>query len=53
VFTSFAPSTGGPGRHSNPIPNAASLVGVRVYTQGVMIIGEDRGYTNAIELRLK
>ncbi|NOT32411.1 MAG: trypsin-like peptidase domain-containing protein [Planctomycetes bacterium] len=53
VFTSLAPAPTGPGRHSNPIPNIASLIGVTVYTQGLMIIDGDPTYTNAVELRLR
>jgi hypothetical protein len=53
VLNSLAPSFGGPGRHSNPIPSLSSLVGLRVYTQGVMIIGTDRAYTNGLELLLR
>ncbi len=53
VFTSFAPSFGGPGRHSNPIPNMPILIGLTVWSQGLMIVDGDRGYTNALELRLR
>jgi hypothetical protein len=53
LFRSLASSLGGPARHSNAIPSLASLIGLRVYTQAVMVVQGGRAFVNALELRLR
>jgi hypothetical protein len=53
VFASFAASSGGVAVHSNPIPNLPILVGRKIYTQAMILVGTPAVMTNGIELRLR
>ncbi len=53
LYTSFMPSGGGLALHSNGIPNIASLVGLTVYTQGIVNVRGVRFFTNALALTLR
>ncbi len=52
AFTSIAPSAGGVSLHSNALPNLPALIGLELYTQG-LLLGGPILLTNGIELRLR
>lgn len=53
LYTSYKASGGGIALHSNGIPNLPSLIGLTVYTQGILNVGGSRFFTNGMALHLK
>lgn len=53
LYTSYKASGGGLALHSNGIPNLPSLIGLTVYTQGILNVGGVRFFTNGMALHLK
>jgi len=53
LFTSIAPSVANVSTHTSPIPANPALIGTRVYTQAVIVLGQPLTLTNGLELRLR
>jgi len=53
LFRSNLVSGGGPVEHSNAIPNISALIGVTVYTQGLLTVSGGKALLNGLELRMR
>lgn len=51
-ISSVVSATGAPVTHTHSIPDLPILVGLKVYSQGMMLLGGGRFFTNGLELRL-